>query len=131
VAVQQPVRAGVDQRVAHVAGPAVQHEHEAAVVAVLELPPAVVRDPLGLVLVRRVVELVVVDRDGEPVVAGVVGHALGHRPRPQHAVLLEPQVVVVSWPVVLVQHEHRSQLRRGRRRHTPSLPHRRSQCRRR
>ncbi len=62
---------------------------------------------LSLVLEGRVLELVVVDRDREPVVAGVGREPARHRPRPEHAVLLEPQVEVVLRPVVLVEHEHR------------------------
>ena len=37
----------------------------------------------------------------------VVGQPLRHRPRAEHTVLLEPEVVVATRGVVLVQHEHR------------------------
>ena len=48
-------------------------------------------------------ELVVVDRDCEPVVAAVGGEATRHGPGPEHAVLLQPQVEVVLGTGVLME----------------------------
>ena len=93
-AVQQPVARGPDEGVPDVAVPAVQGEHEPAVVAVVLLPPADVGDRLVLVLVGQVLELVVRHGDREAVGGRIVRQPLGHRPRPQHAVLLEAQVEV-------------------------------------
>nr|WP_235632839.1 hypothetical protein [Mycolicibacterium fluoranthenivorans] len=58
-----------------------QLEDESTVSAVNELPPAAIDYSFVVVCVLRVLEIVVVYRDGESIVAGVGRHALWHRPR--------------------------------------------------
>ena len=106
--VQKGLPAGVDERVAAGTFPAVQDEDESTVGTALKLPPAGVGDALGVVFKGRVVNLVVLDRYGEPIVRVVLGQSLGDGPRAQHAILLQPQVEVVPWPIVLVEDEHGS-----------------------
>lgn len=84
-----------------------QFEDEPTIVAVDELPPTVIGDALVLVGVGRVIEVVIVDRDREPVVSDVGWQASRYRPRPQNAVLLEPKVEVRSGLSVIVQYEDR------------------------
>jgi hypothetical protein len=105
--VQQPVPAGVDQRVTDVPFAAVQREEHSLVRAVVLLPPAGVGDRLVLVLVAEVVHRVVGHGDREPVGTRGRRKAARHRPRPQHAAFLQAQVEVMPGPPVLVQHERR------------------------
>jgi hypothetical protein len=48
---------------------------------------------------------VVTHLDGQPVLPRLPGQAARHRPRPQHAVLLQPEVEVVPWLLVFVKNE--------------------------
>ena len=65
-----------------------------------------VRDRLVLVGVRRVVEVVVANGDGQPVVAAARGQALRERPRAKRTVLLESEVEVRTRLAMVVQDEH-------------------------
>ena len=67
--VHQPVAVGPDQGIAAYAVPAVQAEDDPPLVAVVLLPPACVGDELVLVGVVEMVEVVVLDGDGQPVLA--------------------------------------------------------------
>ena len=71
--VQQGLPAGVNERIAAGAFPTVQDENRPTIVTALKLPPAGVGDALGVVFVRRVIELVVFNRYGEPIVRVVLG----------------------------------------------------------
>src|SRR6478735_5094178 len=82
----------------------------------MELPPAGVGDRLVLVGVVEVVQLVVLDLDGEPVGAALCRQAPWKGPRPEHAVLLEPEVEVRLRLAVVVQDERRPVVRHGLRR---------------
>ena len=82
-----------------------QHEDEASLVPVLELPRAGVGDGLVGVLVGEVVDLVVRHVDRQPVLPGVLGQSPWHGPRPEHAVLLEPKVGMTTRTTVVMQHE--------------------------
>ncbi len=100
-----PRPAGADQGEPAGPRPPVQHEDRPAFVPVLQLPPAGVRDGLGGVLVGEVVQVVVRDRDRQPVAGRRGRQALGQGPRPQHPVLRQPQVVVRPRDAVVVQDE--------------------------
>jgi hypothetical protein len=65
-------------------------------------------DPLEVAVLERVV----LDLHGEPLVVHVVRRPLGHGPRPQHAVHLDPQIPVQLPSGVLVHDEEPS--RHGR-----------------
>src|SRR5262249_50725858 len=84
-------------------GAAVPDRHRAGAVGAL-------RDAAGEVLV---LEGVVLGRHGEPLVLRVVGEAARHRPRAQHALGLEAQVVVEVAGLVPVNDEHPRALRGG------------------
>ena len=77
------------------------------------------RRRLGASLEVEVLHLVVLDLDGEPLGLRVERRPLGHRPRHQHAVHLEPQVEVERGRVVAVDHESQGF---GRGHGTSSLP---------
>ena len=77
--VQQGLPAGVNERLPAGAFPAVQDEEGPPIGTALKFPPAGVGDALGVVLIRRVVNLVVVDRYGEPIVRAVHGQSPGDR----------------------------------------------------
>ena len=71
-------------------------------------------DVAGAVLLRRdrafertVRDRMVLDMDRHALFGGVVARSLRHRPRPQHAVELEPEVVVQPGGRVLLDHERR------------------------
>ena len=106
--VQQGLPAGVNERVATGAFPAVQDEDGPTIVTALKLPPSGVRDALGVVFIRRMVKTVVVDRYGQPIVRVVLGQSLRDGPRAQHALLFQTQVEVVPRPIVLMEDEHGS-----------------------
>jgi hypothetical protein len=106
--VQQGLPAGIDERVSAGAVSAVQDEDGPTIVTALKLPPPGVGDALGVILIGGVVELVVVDRYGEPIVLVVLGHSLRDGPRAQYAVFLQPQVEVAPRPIVLMEDEHGS-----------------------
>ena len=79
------------------------------------------RDPLALVpddhrtgavlalgddaLERGVVERVVLDMDGQPLLRRVEARPARHRPAPQHAVMLQPEIVVQPRRIVLLDDE--------------------------
>ena len=96
---------------------AVQPDGQAAVGLLLdELVRAVIPDldragavvPLrDLARERRVLERVVLDVDGEMLLAGLERHALRHRPGGEHAVALEAEVVVEPPRVVALHDEDR------------------------
>jgi hypothetical protein len=112
--VQQGLPAGVDERIAAGACPAVQHENGPTIVTAFKLPPAGVGDALGVVFIRRVVNIVVFDRYGEPIVRVVLGQSLRDGPRAQHTRLLQAQVEMVPRPIVLMEDEHGSVGHAGR-----------------
>ncbi len=111
--VEQPVLAGVDEGVPPRTLTAVQDEDDAPVVPRLLLPPAGVGDELGLVGVVDVVQVVVRHRDRQPVLPGGRGQPARDRPRPEHAVLLQPQVEVRPRLAVVVEHERRPRTGHG------------------
>ena len=76
-------------------GAAVPEQHGAA--AVLPLGD----DPLEAAVVDRVV----LDVDGQPLLAGVEARPLGHGPAPQHALHLQPEVVVQAGRGVFLDDE--------------------------
>ncbi len=78
--VEQRLSAGVNERVATGAFSAVEDEDGSTTGAAFQLPPSGVGDALGVVLVRRVVNLVVVDRYGQPIVRAVLGQSSGDGP---------------------------------------------------
>jgi hypothetical protein len=51
------------------------------------------------------VEIMVGHRDGQAVLVRLLWQPLGQRPGPEHPIFLEAEVEMVSWPMVLVQHE--------------------------
>src|SRR5687768_11642862 len=104
---QQPVRAGTDERVTHGVSAAVEGERHPPVGPAIVLPPADVRDVLVRVLVSQVVEVVVGHLDREPVLAAVRWQTARHRPGTKDTVLLEPEVEVWTRPSVIVQDEGR------------------------
>ena len=85
--VQQGLPAGVDERVATGASPAVQYEDGPTSGTALKCPPAGVGDALGVVLIRCMVNLMIFDRYGEPIMRAVLGQSLGDGPRAQHALV--------------------------------------------
>ena len=60
-----------------------------------------------LPLEGEVLERVVLGADGEAVLGGVERQPLGHRPRDEHSVPLEPKVPVEAAGVMLLDHEAR------------------------
>ena len=96
---------------------AVQPDREAAVLLLLdELVRALVPDldragavlPLrDLAVERRVLERMVLDVDGEVLLARLERHALRDRPARQRAVPLEPEVVVEAARIVALDDEDR------------------------
>ena len=60
-----------------------------------------------LALEGRVLERVVLDVNGEVLLPGLEGHALGHRPAGERSVALQPEVVVQAARVVSLHDEDR------------------------
>src|SRR5690606_15889134 len=97
-----------------------EREHEASlVVGTRRIPLGAVdasipeHDRPAAVLTRRddafelaVLERVVLGRDGEAALFGVEARALRHRPRLEHAVDLEAQIVVQAPRIVFLDAEH-------------------------
>ena len=72
---------------------------------------AVVPDGLVVVLLRRMLELVVVDLDRQSLDLRVQRRLLGHRPRREYAVDLEAQVIVQGGRLVQLDDEDHGQKR--------------------
>jgi hypothetical protein len=113
-AAQDPVVAGADEDVAALGPPPAQPDDDLPRVPLLRLVRAGVPDrhPAAAVLARRdlagelqVLDGVVLGAHGQPHGVRLGGQALGHRPRRQHAVALQPHVPVQAAGVVLLHHE--------------------------
>ena len=113
-AAQDPVVAGADEDVAALGPPPAQPDDDLPRVPLLRLVGAGVPDrhAAAAVLARRdlagelqVLDRVVLGAHGQPHRVRLGGQALGHRPRRQHAVALEPHVPVQAAGVVLLHHE--------------------------
>ena len=113
-AAQDPVVAGADEDVAALGPPPAQPDDDLPRVPLLRLVGAGVPDrhAAAAVLARRdlagelqVLDGVVLGAHGQPHGVRLGGQALGHRPRRQHAVALEPHVPVQAAGVVLLHHE--------------------------
>src|SRR5680860_748788 len=94
-----------DQGIAYGLAPAVENEQEPTIGAAFVLPPTDIGDRLVRVLVAQVVQVMVRDRDGQPIPSRIGRNSLGKGPRPEYALFLEAQIEVVLGLLVLVQHE--------------------------
>lgn len=105
---EEPVGAGVDEDVPYVVAATVQGEDEPLRRAVVFLPPPDVRDGLVLVLVLKVVEVVIRHSDGKTILPRSVRQPTRYGPRPQDAVLFQPQVEMRPRSTMVMQHKSRS-----------------------